>query len=50
MSHNMVIHRNITIDLQKGHLMYLTLILYSPPNEAGMVQGERGREQTNKSI
>lgn len=28
---NIVIHRNITIDLPKGHLMYLTLILDCPP-------------------
>jgi len=44
----MIIHRNINIDSQKGQLMYL--ILCTPPNEAGMVEGKRGREQTNKRI
>lgn len=50
MSYKMVIHRNITVGLQKGYLVYLTLVLYSTPNEAEMVQGKRGREQTNKRI
>lgn len=48
----MVIHRNITIDLQKKkrHLVYFNWVLYFALKEAEMVHGKKGREQTYKSI